>query len=83
MLTSCYYLLILLLLAGTPLPIEVRDLEWERECFCIRSLSTLALGIFFFLNGRDFVREVKDLGEGYRLKERDSSSALGGESGEI
>ena len=28
------------------------------------------------------MREVKDLGEGYRFKERGSSSALGGESGE-
>ena len=63
---------------------EVRDLEWERECFCIRSLSALALGFFFFfLNGRDCVREVEDFGEGYRFKEKGSSSALGGESGEI
>ena len=29
------------------------------------------------------MREVKDLGEGYRFKERVSSSALGGKSGEI
>ena len=29
------------------------------------------------------MREVKDLGEGYRFKERGSSSALGVESGEI
>ena len=29
------------------------------------------------------MREVEDFGEGYRFKEKGSSSALGGESGEI